>query len=399
MDKGEKKFEDSKSSSKGGPASNSLRTLNRKIDDDIKKKLKWLSFSKSKTLFGLDHLSAVDSPSMASKIRGISIVLRSLKSWSLPQSLLSKYNSQYELSLQFSLSLFHMKSLSFFGSTWIGSPIPLSNIAKLKMKTVLDVDYDEIVYLVTRITDSSCVLIAEVVISILDTKNNVKIGQFGCGWSIIDVFSNPNHPDIAEGPENARPQVSPLFRGSPRELMTSMGNSKDIFDSLQEIPGCSLQFVLFGHRKLLRMQRLINENQLLGRYDCIPGLKAKPIGVLPLSSSMTLEYGTVNGTPMLECIGQDEIHDPKKGVIIIPSKPQLDIPETLHLRNFRLDVEDRLELEEKILHVFRKIAQTSSTSLPSEIQILNRHLKIGIYSFLSVCFYYEFMSFKCCRSS
>jgi hypothetical protein len=58
-------------------------------------------------------------------------------------------------------------------------------------------------------------------------------------------------------------QTSTLFYGSPRDLL--MKSFSELDKKLQEIKGSTLHYKLFSHRKLLRAQKLIAENELVGR--------------------------------------------------------------------------------------------------------------------------------------
>lgn len=55
-----------------------------------------------------------------------------------------------------------------------------------------------------------------------------------------------------------------MFSGSPRDLIMS-SDMKVLTDKLSEIPDCSLFFRLCSHRKLLRAQHLVSENECIGR--------------------------------------------------------------------------------------------------------------------------------------
>ena len=59
-------------------------------------------------------------------------------------------------------------------------------------------------------------------------------------------------------------QSCPFFQGSPRDL--ALNSDISILKSrLKEISGCTLQFKLYSQRKLLKAQRLIAENEAIGR--------------------------------------------------------------------------------------------------------------------------------------
>jgi hypothetical protein len=57
-----------------------------------------------------------------------------------------------------------------------------------------------------------------------------------------------------------------LFQGTPRDLALN-SNAAKLSERLKEreIPGCSLQFKSYSHRQLLKIQRLVAENETVGR--------------------------------------------------------------------------------------------------------------------------------------
>ena len=59
-------------------------------------------------------------------------------------------------------------------------------------------------------------------------------------------------------------QSCPFFQGSPRDLALN-SNISILKSRLKEISGCTLQFKLYSQRKLLKAQRLIAENEAIGR--------------------------------------------------------------------------------------------------------------------------------------
>ena len=79
------------------------------------------------------------------------------------------------MNVQVSLSLFHLKSSSFFGSTWMGPPVSLGS----SYSKTLELDYPDIIYLTTRIVDQTCIGVIEVVVSQVDAARNITKAQFG----------------------------------------------------------------------------------------------------------------------------------------------------------------------------------------------------------------------------
>ncbi len=139
--------------------------------DGGRKKIRWLTYARSRVVFGLDHLSSVDMPTMHATARGIALSFESISNWQPPRALGA---DDYDVAVQLSISTFHLKSKSFFGSTWMGSQIMVRPDGLIPE----NFDYSDIVYLLTRITDPSCVIIIEIVASKLD-KRGIVLSQYG----------------------------------------------------------------------------------------------------------------------------------------------------------------------------------------------------------------------------
>jgi hypothetical protein len=56
-----------------------------------------------------------------------------------------------------------------------------------------------------------------------------------------------------------------VFSGSPRDMLMNT-DIKSFAKLLKEIPKCSLFYKLYSHRRLLKLQKLVGENELIGRY-------------------------------------------------------------------------------------------------------------------------------------
>ena len=61
-------------------------------------------------------------------------------------------------------------------------------------------------------------------------------------------------------------QVANFYKGTPRDILEQHGLSALDLSAFKELPGCSLHFKLFGHRKLLLLSDLIVENSVIGRF-------------------------------------------------------------------------------------------------------------------------------------
>ena len=124
-----------------------------------------------------------------------------------------------------------------------------------------------------------------------------------------------------------------------------------------------MQYKIFGHRKLLRAQRLVAENETLSRFDVIAGLVPKSV-TLPVSTE----------TKQLACIGDEEIIE-KNNVACIPTKPSVAIPLTLRVNDCDVFIPDRAAFENRLVS---SVAKSLASTL--DAQIISRTLKIGLHN-------------------
>lgn len=169
--------------SKDRKSENGEVTGGRNEDDDQlsqKRATKWLLFSQSKAVVGFDRIPKSMMPSMSSKPRGLTLCFEKILGWSIPVDILQAVDSgECRLSVQLGLSMFHLESKTFFGSTWLGQLLVLNESDKGVMADVIDISYSEIIYMVTRLTDPSCVAVVEIVVSRISNDNEMVISQHG----------------------------------------------------------------------------------------------------------------------------------------------------------------------------------------------------------------------------
>lgn len=134
--------------------------------------------------------------------------------------------------------------------------------------------------------------------------------------------------------------------------------------ALKQMNDCHIQFNLYTHRSLSRIQRLIKENSLIGRFEVIPGLKPKEV-ILP---------GTTK-KKSVPCLGADELVNEKSGSVVLPAKASVEIPTTLRFSTFEVIIEDRLTLETSLLKTIEK--KISGNQQTASSKISRRFLKIG----------------------
>jgi hypothetical protein len=336
-------------------------------DVETRRNLKFSSFVKSKLSFGFKHLKASHVPMMGEQARGFALRFEKVEGWEFPKQvrrelMAASERESFDIQVHLSLSMFHLNSSSFFGSTWTGPPVSIGD--SLEEGKNIDFDYTDIVYMISRITDPSCVAVVEIVASKYDRRRNVVTAQFGCGWTMINFFTKPDPPDIAEGHENAHLLSRAVFIGSPRDLIVN-NNIDTLAARLKEIDGCALSFTLYSHRKLLKAQKLVAENEAIGRFDVVPGLAEKST----IPPEATRER-------MVACIGDEEIISKTNGVLCIPVAPELAPAIVVKISNAQVLLPNRNKLERRMLDSFaRKLV--ASKEAP---KIVSRTLKVGLHN-------------------
>ena len=345
-----------------------LARLMSSSDMERRRSVKWLSFMRPKIPLGFDRLVPSDLPHMVSRASGIAISFDRIDGWSMPPPMQREVETHgYELKAQLSMSLLHLKSSTFYGSTWMGTQIPLLDDSS-RIPERLDMEYGEIVYMVSRIKDPQCVAVVEIVVSKIDPERKVVVGQYGCGWTVLSLMGKDSLqiPDIADGYESILPQTTKFYMGSPRDLITSGGDMSLVLPQLKEMKGCTLTYYFCMHRKLLRAQRLIAENEIIGRYDIVPGLNIKEV-TPPLQSN----------TYKKECIGDVNVQDGKRGIRTVPVKPVINTPMSLKIVDFQILLPERKYLESRVI---TQVTKMISDIDPGLVHITARTLKIGLHN-------------------
>ena len=177
-------------------------------EGEIRRNLRWTSFARPKVIFGFDHLSPAYVPSMSRNCQGLCVCLEKISGWHPPIDLVQQGDSgDSRISLSVNISLYHYNSVSFFGSTYTSESVLLSDDGA-RLPDTMNVDLSEVVYMLSRINDPSCIMVMEIVAEKEDITKNVVTGSYGCGWAQIPLFAlNPSPPDISHGHENAESVV------------------------------------------------------------------------------------------------------------------------------------------------------------------------------------------------
>jgi Ca2+-binding EF-hand superfamily protein len=325
---------------------------------------RWAGYSKDHETLTFENIPAKFQPSMFENRHGLALYLEKIDGWRLPKSVYGQLGEgKFHLSLQLSLSLFHLTSGTFFGTTWMGPRISLSNPEKAYTKDV-ELQFKEMIYLVSRINDETCVGVVEIVVGKENEDVNLTAGQYGCGWTMLNIFSKNLPPDCSDRREDVQLMSCPIFAGSPRELVMNPNIDK-LAKSLKEIPDCYIFFKVYSHRRLLKVQRHVAENEVIGRYDPIPGLVYRD--VVPPDRTRSV---------LLPCIGDEEVAQ-RDGIRIFPAKPKMVMYSMLKIADCQLYLPRRDAVEVRIIE---SVLSGFPKDKSKEVKVLQRYFKYGLHN-------------------
>lgn len=150
--------------------------------------------------------------------------------------------------------------------------------------------------------------------------------------------------------------------------------------SMKEISGCVLHYKVMSNKRLLRAQRLVAENEIIGRYESsleqqqllfviLDGVRFEVVaGLVP--KAVTLPGSTQ--ARLIACVGDEEKLDPKQIPYLMPAKPSVAMPITLKLIECMLHCPDRMNMERRMAqHVAKHVAALN------DVQVIGRRLKVG----------------------
>ena len=201
---------------------------------------------------------------------GIRLSFGSISSFVLP-SVFAGSSKTSKLEFCLHVSLFHAGSGSFFGNTWV-SPLVSCKSSLIGKKSGVQLDLEGTsMFLCTQTVDPSCVAVVELVIVEKDSEGLKTLGQYGCGWGSLPVFSMI--PDLTTKMSKRKIQV---YSGSPRALLFI--GSQQTETQLQLIPGCMVTFLTCLDRNITKVSHLIRLNEIIGPAQEFPGLKKNSKG-------------------------------------------------------------------------------------------------------------------------
>ena len=238
---------------------------------------RWLTFLQQNTeaVALIEDLPPQDQPARALRSHGYALVLERVSNWRVPEALRSRVaSSGHSLRLSLSLSLFHLRSRTFFGSTWMGPRVHTLGAEAAAEGAAPSVAVGEVVYLVSCIEDPSCLLVLELVATEYDDVGDRSIEQYGCGWSFLRPFDPAR---LSRGLSGSLE----LLAGTPRLLLNLSPSAAPDDLTASALPDVEVRFRLRLHDALLKVRNLLPENVLLGARRHVPGLCRAPAGPGP----------------------------------------------------------------------------------------------------------------------
>jgi hypothetical protein len=382
----------------GAPAKKKISQLAFAVGKDIsnpkgkKKEMnrlrQFLGFSGRSVLLTLDDLPTEAAPQTHKKPTAFVLNLRSIESWPVPSALRARLDAHPNHSLKYSVSMsfYHSVSKRFFGSTWMGykqSPPKKSEVLLI----------NELVYWQSSIADPNCFAIIELVATEVDNGSDVVVGQYGCGWAMMQPFGDAGIRDISTESKLGEEGFHPLkvYSGTPRKLRFL---TKEDYYRLDEIAlsSCRIRFKINTHERLMkviRSNKLFAENELIGASDSVGGLEISKI-------KFPDERGIIKGP----IIGGEASGSKKNWQMSPALRPSLAPTFNLSLKNISITIPDRDEFERNLLsslnsnvpdeEVYKEesnmfgrkkmMKQTISENTKAKAKILQRRLKIGLHN-------------------
>jgi hypothetical protein len=144
---------------------------------DSKRLSRWLSVRRQKDALKLHHLPKHLQPTVGEK-KGFAVSFEKVTGWSIIDNFpaLITQTSHQKARLQLCFSLFHLASGNFFGNSWYSNRILLHDQQKGKE---IDLEFYEMTYLISSISDESCVGVVELIACEDFSENESPTNQIG----------------------------------------------------------------------------------------------------------------------------------------------------------------------------------------------------------------------------
>ena len=223
--------------------------------------VKWNSFRESALVLPFPQDSGLR---LKSKAQSICVYFDKLSHFRIPKNVMTDSSGKGRVQAHLSVSLFHLETGTFYGNTWTSAPV--------KIRGGKGVNFEQSICFKTRAVDPSCVAVAEVVVVEKDRSTGRLLRQFGCGWSLLNIFAERLSKASSRGRASDKTIDAPVYTGSPRALMMFNGNSiKESEFKLQR--NSVLRYAVALHPKFDKVSKLLGENDIVGASTVVPGFK------------------------------------------------------------------------------------------------------------------------------
>ena len=274
------------------------------------------------------------------------LLLHSVTGFQLPKALKSRAKRGGKLRFAIHLSLFNTHERHFFGNTWVSETVA--------QKKGGSVSLQHLVYYFTPIVDERCVGVAELVVVERDAETGVTLGQYGCGWTMLPLFApSDTFGDVGQGSSKNPPlDEAQMYAGSPRALMFVTG--EDWEASLPTPGACALTYNVRNHDKLKAVKRFLQENELVGAMDPVPGFRPVKLHAGGKAAK------AAGGKKSIPCIGPIKTKQRPS-----PQVPRLLEPQAVKLRDavvvMQGGLEERLRAELERAGGIQLVANSTGT--------------------------------------
>ncbi len=139
----------------------------------------WSTFTGERSTLGFSHLPVALQPTANEDRHANALYIDRVNGWRLPKHVYDQaVKGKYNVGVHLSLSLFHLSSGSFFGSTWMSPRVEIDDLER-SFSRDMDIQMQEMVYLVSRVMDPTCVGVVEVIAGLYNSSFTVCANQFG----------------------------------------------------------------------------------------------------------------------------------------------------------------------------------------------------------------------------
>lgn len=145
--------------------------------------------------------------------------------WPLSGSIKKKLEETGErrITCSMSMSFYHFIGAKFYGSTFVGHEQAFT-LKRVQSESLVQINnFNELVYFQTKVCDSNCFVVIELVVTLYNHYGDAVEKRYGCGFALISPF-------LSELPCAGSTY---MYEGSPRELLNLRGDGS-IFEQLRK---------------------------------------------------------------------------------------------------------------------------------------------------------------------